>query len=820
MDYATMTPPERVTAPLPSGEGFQFSPRRRLVVRISLAIGFVGAALALLFAALGTPFIEDYETRRQLAHIEDLLSAVENAARIACYTGDATLASEVADGLAGNPAVAAVRIEARGRPLVETSPGHTTQEKNEVVRRVVTSPFDDRQVVGEIVLEADNSFILKRAEDYSRFFTGALLLEVVAVTLLVALTTLHIVVRPITRLAHELSRIDGQVDERLPLPKGHESNEIGHLARSFNRMIDGAAGLVVQARGLTDEIARSEQRFRTLAENSPDIIARFGADGAVLFANPACVREMGLRAGPKQANNRIQPDAWRPAIPLEQFLARLRHVASTGRPDVLNWEWETNAGPICHEIHMVAEHDADGILLDVLAIGREISARLQAERQLLHQATHDALTGLPNRNLLRDRLQHAIAQAQRKDGHGAVIFIDLDNFKDVNDSLGHDVGDKLLRELAQRVRGTLRESDTVARLGGDEFVVLLDDIGTNHDLDAVVHKIFDAVARPCDVGGHQLYPGASLGVAVFPADGVDADTVMRNADTAMYVAKDQGRGRYRFFSREMNEQLNEWVEISAALRKAIACEEFELHYQPKVSLRTGRLTGVEALIRWRHPQHGLISPARFIPIAEECGLIGAIGEWVLNEACRQSRAWLDAGLDPVQIAVNLSAAQCRSGDLVDRVRDALAAHRLPGRYLELEITESTMMGNAEDSILAFWSLRNMGVQVSVDDFGTGYSSLSYLKRLPVDKLKVDKSFVNDIESDANDVEIIRAIIAMAHSLKLTVVAEGVETAAQVESLRTAGCDQMQGYFYSRPLPADEIAARIFKAEQFHCAHAL
>jgi len=774
-------------------------PRRRLVVRIGLLIGGVNAALALLFALVGSPFIQDYETRRQLSHIEDMLGAVENTARIATYTRDTALAKEVARGLMSNPAISAVRITAKGESLIDASTRVAASQQDVWVRRSLVSPFDDQTPVGEIALGTNNAYILGQVSHYSRFFAGLLLLEVLIVTLVVAATMLRGVVRPITQLTDGLERIKGQVDERLSLPKGHENTEIGHLARAFNRMIDSAAALLEREHALSKAIGHSERRFRTLVENSPDIIARFDSDGVLKLANPAGTRVGGLAA--VAPGTPIPAEAWRPSIPLGRFLDRVRQVAATGRPDTLNWEWETSAGLVCHEIQLVAEYDGANAPVGVLAIGRDISARIEAERRLSHQATHDALTGLPNRLLIKDRLQRAIAQAQRQNRRGALVFIDLDKFKEVNDSLGHDAGDELLKALGRHIRETLRESDTVARLGGDEFVVLLEDIPSRQDMDAVVQKLCEAIALPCQVDGHAFHPEASLGIAVFPDDGADAKTLMRNADTAMYVAKAQGRNQHRFFSADMNEELTEWIEMTSNLRRAIENGEFELHYQPKLRLDDETHGGMEALIRWRHPEQGMVSPARFIPVAEKCGLIGAIGDWVMDEACRQARAWLDAGLDPGRVAVNLSAAQCQGGRLSDQVRKSLAKHGLSGRHLEVEITESIVMNDAEASIRAFWTLREMDVEISVDDFGTGYSSLSYLKRLPLHKLKIDKSFVDDIETDANDVEIIKAIIAMAHSLKLAVIAEGVENAAQLQCLESAGCDHIQGYHYSRPLSA-------------------
>jgi diguanylate cyclase (GGDEF)-like protein/PAS domain S-box-containing protein len=786
-------------------------PRSSLVSKVALTILFVGIGLALLFAATGALFLRDNEIKRQLQLTAELLTTVESTVRIACFTGDKALAREVAEGLMTNHSVAGIRISAGEQVLAETHrrTSAATSAPEHMVRRAVASPFDANSVVGDIVLIADSDVIRTDAAEHSGFFACILLLEVLAVTLAVAFVIFRTVVRPIKVLASDLQRIRATADQRLPMPKGHESNEIGQLTKVFNAMIGHIGKLLTQEQSMREQMAHSERRFRTLAENSPDIIVRHDLHHRLVFANPAYARETGLPLDLALSGVLDEQSTWRPAIPIEQYRARLRRVVETGAPDCLLWEWTTASGnAVCHEMHVVAEYDADGNAVGTLAIGRNVTDRREAERQLVHQATHDALTGLPNRALLKDRLQQGIAQSRRDGRNVALLFIDLDHFKSINDTLGHDTGDELLKLLAGRMQSVLRVGDTVARLGGDEFVVLIQDGIARHQLDRVAQKIFHTIATPCEISGHQIYPGASMGIAVYPQDGADADTLMRSADTAMYVAKDRGRNNCRFYSAEMNNDLREWLQMSNDLRRALENREFELHYQPKADVATGAFAGMEALIRWRHPDLGMVSPGRFIPVAEENGLIGAIGHWVLDEACRQMRAWLNAGLEPIRVAVNLSAVQCQGDELLRHVRTALAGHRLEGRRLELEITESIVMAHAEESIRSFWALREMGVRVAVDDFGTGYSSLSYLKRLPVDNLKIDKSFVDDIDVDPNDVEIIRAIIAMAHTLGMRTIAEGVETQSQLECLRQAGCDELQGYHYCKPLPAAEVTALI------------
>lgn len=444
-----------------------------------------------------------------------------------------------------------------------------------------------------------------------------------------------------------------------------------------------------------------------------------------------------------------------------------------------------------------------------IAAVRDIRETKAYEARILHQATHDTLTGLPNRALFHDLLNRAMIQAEREECLLAVVFLDLDGFKNINDTLGHDWGDQLLKQIAHRISAAVRRNDVVARQGGDEFTLLLQGVNHVDDVIAVTRKILTAVSEPVQLRETEFHVTASIGITIFPLDDTDAEHLLRNADTAMYRAKDAGRNGFQFYTAEMNDQAQERLGIETDLRRAIAQHEFVLHYQPQVDIASGHIIGAEALLRWNHPQKGMIPPIKFIPVAEESGLIVPIGEWVLREACGQMRAWQVAGLPPLRIAVNLSARQFREPHLPQLIAEIMAESGLKDRgVLEVEITESLLMKNVDVASDMLRQLFDMGVRISVDDFGTGYSSLSYLQRFCLHALKVDQSFVRDISNGADGAVIAGVIVDLAHKLKLNVIAEGVETLAQLHYLQQIGCDEMQGYYFSRPIPALEFEALV------------
>src|SRR5271163_445298 len=450
-------------------------------------------------------------------------------------------------------------------------------------------------------------------------------------------------------------------------------------------------------------------------------------------------------------------------------------------------------------------HDREGKATGAVIVFRDVSAARAMALQIAHSAEHDFLTGLPNRTLVNDRVNQAIAWASRHGKKVAVLFLDLDGFKHINDSLGHPTGDKLLQSIAQRLVDCVRGSDTVSRQGGDEFVVLLSEVEDSADVAITARRMLRAVAEEHSVDQHDLHVTTSIGLSVYPDDGADAETLIKNADTAMYQAKENGRQSYQFFKSAMNVRAVERQSIEESLRRALERQEFTLYYQPKINLNTGQIAGAEALLRWKHPTRGPVPPAQFIPVAEDCGLILPIGNWVLREACKQAKDWLDAGLPLGTMAVNISAMEFRTEDFLSGIFQILKDTGLDPNCLELELTESVLMKHAESTQSILKALRAKGVQLAVDDFGTGYSSLSYLRKFPIDALKIDQSFVRQITGFPDETTIVTAIIAMGRSLKLRVVAEGVEIKEELEFLQEHLCEEAQGYYFSRPVVPAQFA---------------
>jgi diguanylate cyclase (GGDEF)-like protein len=544
-------------------------------------------------------------------------------------------------------------------------------------------------------------------------------------------------------------------------------------------------------------ILEDQRLLHAVLDNMPQGVLMFDSEARLVFCNRRYVEMYGLSA-----------ELAKPGCSLLDLLAhRLRARTFSGDPAQYLAELTAKVAEGHTFANIVALDDgrafsvvnkplADG---GWLATHEDVTERRRAEQQIAHMARHDALTDLPNRVLLREQLEHELKRVKRGE-IVAMLCLDLDHFKSVNDTLGHPIGDELLKLVADRLRGCTREPDTIARLGGDEFAIIMTQLRQPSDAAVLARRIRASINKPYQVDGHQIVSDISIGISIAPIDGTEPDQLLKNADMALYGAKGDGRGTYRFFEAEMDKRMKERRDLEMDLRQALANGEFELHYQPLVNLQTNEITAFEALLRWHHPSKGLISPADFVPIAEETGLIVSIGEWVLRTACQETANWPDH----VKVAVNLSPAQLKTKNLVSIVKDALADCGMPAERLQLEITETMLMQNTFATLAMLHELRKLGVQIAMDDFGTGYSSLSYLRSFPFDKIKIDRSFIQDLSNGAEPRAIVHAVAGLAKCLNMISTAEGVETQQQLDTLQAAGCTEMQGYLFSRARPADEI----------------
>jgi diguanylate cyclase (GGDEF)-like protein/PAS domain S-box-containing protein len=593
-------------------------------------------------------------------------------------------------------------------------------------------------------------------------------------------------------IEYRIVRADGDI--RWVWERG---NNISHDNQPSD-VLEGFIQDVTDRKQADEALREAERRYRSIFENAIEGIYQSTPSNGYLAVNPALARMYGydtpqdLIASLRDIEHQVYVDPKR----RNEFMQMMAHNGV-----VTNFEsrvYRRNGEIIWISENARAVHNSAGILLFFEGTVEAITERKLHEAEIQFQATHDALTGLPNRTLLYDRMQQAVLHSERYGNLTAIAFLDLDQFKFINDSLGHQVGDELLKITAQRLTACLRESDTVARQGGDEFVLLLTSQPNEESITHTMQRVLHEVSQPWMANDLEFRITCSIGLTLCPDDGRDVETLLRHADSAMYKAKELGRNNFQYFSAEMNDTVTDRLELLNRLRQAIPNDELVLHYQPKVSLLNGQILGAEALIRWNSAE-GMVSPASFIPLAEETGLIIQIGEWVLRTACRQNRIWQQAGYAPIPVSVNLSPRQLARGDIVEMVERVLEETGLEAKYLELEITESVMATDVEKSFALLTRLRALGVKISLDDFGTGYSSLSYLKRFPVDTLKIDQSFVRDIATDQDSAAIIKAIISLGHNLNLTVLAEGIETEEQFQFLLKRGCNEGQGYLMSRPV---------------------
>lgn len=608
-------------------------------------------------------------------------------------------------------------------------------------------------------------------------------------------------------IEYRIVRNDGQI--RWVSERGSAIVQSSHQPMA----IEGFIQDITHRKQAEEALREAEQRYRRIFENSIEGIFQSTRDKGYLVVNPALARIYGYDS-PAELMESLHDIEKQVYVDSRRRTEFMQQVEKTGK--VTNFEsqiYKKDGTVIWISENARSVFSNSGEVLFYEGTVEDITERKLQEAKIEFQATHDSLTGLPNRTLLYDRMEQAVLKAQRHRNFVAVVFIDLDQFKYINDSLGHQVGDQFLCAVANRLTHCIRGSDTVARQGGDEFVLLLTDQVNILNVTQTLQRILTAVSTPWCINGIELQITCSMGVSLCPTDANDPETMLKHADAAMYKAKELGRNNFKFFSTEMNSSVVDRLDMMTRLRHALVADEFVLHYQPKVHLPTGKLIGAEALIRWQPPGGNMVPPGQFIPLAEETGLIIQIGEWVLRKACAQNSAWQTAGYAALPVSVNLSPLQLERDNIVDLVSRVLRETELQPHFLELEITESAVMGDLEKSFAKLRKLKEIGVRISVDDFGTGYSSLSYLKRFPVDTLKIDQSFVRDISSDSGNAGIVKAIISLGHTLNLNVLAEGVETEDEYRFLQDNHCDEMQGYYLSKPVAQAEFVKMLQLADQ-------
>lgn len=597
------------------------------------------------------------------------------------------------------------------------------------------------------------------------------------------------------------------LDNADSIHRAFEAGATDFIAKPVNlELLAHRVRYVLRASQNVNTLAESRARLEMLkvaVDSLPIGITFSDVDGVIVYSNPAEARMHGY-----EVDELVGKEA-------RQFSTtnRSRHLAVDQLKEIGVWRRESvNVRRDGEEfpalLTSIPVRDCEANYLGIITTCEDISERKVAEEKIRQLAYYDTLTGLPNRGMFLERLHQTLSQAQRDRDKVNLIFLDLDNFKDVNDTQGHDVGDKLLQSVAERLSACMRDSDVLARLGGDEFVVVCPSLATQDSIAAVVQRILAIFSYPFEIEGRQIYTSASIGIAVYPDDSLDASTLFRCADTAMYQAKNEGRAQFRFFSPELNQKIMQRVALESSLRQGLEKQEFFLHYQPLWDLRSSRMTGVEVLLRWQSSDYGLMQPSTFISLLEDSGLINSVGEWVLRTACLQMREWTDLEHRDLKMAVNISGKQMKHPRFLEMIISIIQETGIDPTNLELEFTESVIMENVENTVETFRKLKEMGIQLSIDDFGTGYSSLNYLKHFPVDRIKIDRSFVADVYHNQSDAAIIEAIVSMAQSLSLRVVAEGVENSDQLHSLTRLGCDEVQGFYLAMPMHADALADKL------------
>ena len=804
--------------PAPTPVRTEVAPGNSLLVKTLRNVVMASAVVALLFALVTLYFTQQRFEQQAMERLHEAVASNATMAGVACFAGDATLARETANALVQLGDVMRVEIRSGKQVLARASrsdyaaPTERQQALAPLVRPLY-SPFDANEKIGEMEVTPNWPHIAAVVGAEVRYTALILVLVTLFTVAVIGLVLTIQIIRPVKTISDRLHGMDAASGDMLSVPEQHAHSELGRLTEDINDLLRRFRQSLQHEHARNLEQVVSE-RLRLAAEvfnNSQEGILVTDQHNRILTVNRAFSAITGYAESEALGNT---PSMLASGRHDAHFFATLwEALLSSGNWKGELWNRRKNGDVIPNWFSINVLRDAAGEIINFVAIFSDISGRKEAESRIEFLAHHDALTRLPNRVLLRDRFSLARVAAQRGHGRIAILFIDLDNFKHINDNWGHQTGDQFLIETVERLQREVRESDTICRQGGDEFIIMLADVPELEVVTRVAHNILRTLSETVHLEGHAIGVSASIGVSLFPDDSVDFDTLLGNADAAMYEAKASGKNSYRFFTEQMNRDAIARADLQAQLRHALSAQEFELYYQPQVSFASGEIIGMEALLRWNHPVQGVISPITFIPLAEECGLIIPMGEWVLEQAMRQGQAWVHAGIADLTVGVNISALQFNRSDFFETVARILEQTQFPAQLLELELTESVLLKDMDTAFVTIQRLKNLGVRLSIDDFGTGYSSLSYLKKINVDKLKIDMTFVRDICDDQDDVAIVRAIIQLGRALELRVIAEGVETPEQALLLKNDGCDEAQGYLYGRPQRAPDLAALLAQRQR-------
>ena len=777
-----------------------------LARRLIIAIVLFSASITLVMTAI--QLYQQYQ--RDLADIEVQFRQIgqvhlRSLTQSVWATNDKETQLQL-EGLLKLPNIVYAAVEEEGSAPARAHTGHRNSSQTIVRRYAMHHDYlgKPRQIgTLTVVATLDETYRQLLHQGISVLLSNALSTFLVAIFVFGLFH--HLITRHLVAVAGYLRDLEPGVPAA-PLKLARDSStaldELGVLVTATNQMqAKGHAALAA--------LSDSEARVRLLLESTAEAI--YGADkcGICTFANPACVRILGYTSEEDLVGKNIHDLIHHTHLdgrpyPIEDCAVRIATLTGQAchRKDEVHWRADGTSFPVEYWSHPMYK---DGELVGSVVTFVDISEHKLAEAELHRLAYYDNLTGLPNRPLFNDRLHQAVADAKRRGGYVAVMLLDIDRFKVINDTMGHEAGDRLLQEIALRLKRGVREGDTVSRLGGDEFALVMAGVPDMHGVSHLAQNVLSRFAAPITIEGREVFTGASIGVALYPTDTQDTDSLLKFADSAMYHAKESGRNNYQFYSHDMTTNIQARLRLETGLRHALERGELFLHYQPQVDAARGRITGVEALLRWRDSTGAIISPAQFIPLAEETGLIVPIGDWVLESACRQLKRWHDAGHAELTMSVNVASRQFREPHFAQGVARIFADTRVLPTAIELEITESLLLENNEETRRTLDLIKVLGATLAIDDFGTGYSSLSYLKRFPLDRVKIDQSFVRDLGTDPDDLAIVRAIVALSRSLKLEVIAEGVETKEQLALLRSEGCDEYQGFLFARPMDADSVS---------------